>query len=664
MMAIKYEVKSIPVWAFIKIAFFVNLVGGFILGLLMTPFVGIGIAMIAAIWQLESGDLESGPSLDNLMVILPIFCSFTFAFFVTLFEIVMVGLYNLFAKLIGGFTLHIQQIDNAVLVRETKETTPAVAKSPTISPKSATAAAEQNKNLHDAPPPPPPPVVDSKTTPEIKPMPPVETKPEKVEIQDMTDKPVRVRIAPSPSGYLHVGTARMAIANYLYARHTGGQFLVRIENTDTERSDESLIEPIISALAWLGIKSDEEIVFQSDRIELYKKYAQNILDNGHGYRCFCTPDELAAMREEQMKNKGPLQYNRKCLHLSQVEIDRKLAAGESYTIRLKIPDGVTTFNDLVSHELKRDNTEIEDLIIARSDGTATYNLAVVVDDHDMGITHVIRGNDHITNTFKQIHIYHALGFDIPVFGHVPMILRPDKKKVSKRYGDKDVAQYREEGILPEAMFNFLSLLGWSPKTDREIYTVDELIKIFNPHNFNTSNAIFDEEKLEAFNKEHIMMKSDHELATQVAPLLVDAGYTTKYWLETRWEFLRGIVEVLKPRVRRVSDFVDMSKYFFDFDYKYDEIADEKNFTPESKDILNELAERFEKIDSFTKDAAEEALSTMAAEKELKKGQLIHPTRLAVSGVPHGPGLYDILSLLGKEEVVKRMKKAVEYINNK
>ncbi len=477
----------------------------------------------------------------------------------------------------------------------------------------------------------------------------------------MNEKTVRVRLAPSPSGYLHVGTARMAIANYLFARHNKGQFLIRIEDTDAARSDASLIEPILSAIKWLGLEWDEEIVYQSKRIGHYNKFALELLESGHGYRCFCTPEQLAEDREKARAAKGPLRYNRRCLGLSQEEIDKKLADGIKSAIRLKIPEGDTTFDDMVSGRLSRSSADIEDFIVARSDGRATYNLAVVIDDHDMGITHVIRGNDHVTNTFKQIHIYRALGFDLPAFGHLPLILRPDKKKVSKRFGDKDVGEYRHEGILPEALFNYLCLLGWSPKTDREIYSVEELIEIFNADNFNASNAIFDQEKLMAFNKEHISRKSDHDLALELAPMLVEAGLTTKYWLETRWEYLRGVVSVLKGRVNRVSDFVSRGAYFFDFDYKYDQEAVQKQFTKEAAPLLSEYADRLEKLDEFTHDSTMAVLDQLAEEKEIKKARLIHPTRLAVSGTKVGPGLYDILALLGRTKVVERLRKAVEYI---
>jgi len=479
----------------------------------------------------------------------------------------------------------------------------------------------------------------------------------------MPERPVRVRIAPSPTGYLHVGTARTAIFNYLFAKHAHGKFLVRIEDTDVERSDASLIEPILSALKWLGLSWDDEIIYQSKRIDFYKSFALKILQSGHGYRCFCTPEELEQVRQKARAEKGSLRYNKRCLHLSEEEIQKRLDTGQKFAIRLKIPGGETSFQDMISGTLTRQNEEIEDLIIARSDGSATYNLAVVIDDHDMGITHVIRGNDHITNTFKQIHIYHALGFEVPKFGHVPLILRPDKRKVSKRLGDKDINQYSTEGILPEAMFNYLCLLGWSPKTDREIYTIDELIGIFNPDNFNTSNAIFDEEKLLAFNKAHITQKTDHELAVMVAPLLVEAGLSTKYWLETRWDYLRAVVGILKGRVRRLSDFVTFGSYFFSFDYRYDPAAEKKQFIPENDRLLEKLADCFEALPVLTHENTEGELSALAKELGVKRAQLIHPTRLAVTGMPTGPGLYDILVILGKQVVVERMRKAAEYIRS-
>lgn len=480
----------------------------------------------------------------------------------------------------------------------------------------------------------------------------------------MSNKQVRVRIAPSPSGYLHVGTARMAIANFLFARHSNGKFLIRIEDTDVERSDVKHTEYILNGLKWLGIEPDEEIIYQSQRTDLYKKYAKQILESNYGYRCFCTPEDLEVDREEARDNKLSMNYNRRCLNLSDKEIQVKLDNNENFAIRIKIPEGETSFYDMIGGTFTRQNNDIEDFIIARSDSTATYNMAVVIDDHDMRISHVIRGNDHITNTFKQIHIYKALNFDLPEFLHLPLILRPDKKKVSKRLGDKGVVEYKQEGILPEAMFNFLSLLGWSPKTDQEIFTVEELIDIFDPTNFNKSNAVFNEEKLLSFNKEHINLKSEHELAVEIAPMLIEAGYTTKYWLETRWEYLRAIIKLLKERVKRLSDFVDMSNYFFSDEFSYNSDAEKEHFNIQSADLMESLANKFEGLINFDHETISKAFSEVAEENKVKKAALIHPTRLAVSGVPGGPGLYDLLEVLSQRVVIKRMRKAVNYIKSK
>jgi len=480
----------------------------------------------------------------------------------------------------------------------------------------------------------------------------------------MTGSTVKVRIAPSPTGYLHVGTARTAIFNYLYARHVNGKFVVRIEDTDVERSKPELIDPILDALKWLHLDSDEEVVYQSKRSDIYAEYLGKFIESGHAYYCFCSPDELKAEREKARAEKRSfIGYNRKCMRLSQEEVQDRIEAGEKPTVRVRIPDGTTTFVDIVSGSVTRSNDELEDFIIARSDGSVTYNFAVVVDDHDMGITHVIRGNDHITNTFKQIIVYKAFDFEVPTFGHVPLILHPSKRKISKSKGDKDVNEYQREGILPEAMVNYLSLLGWSPKTDQDIFDPEELIEIFDAGNINSANAVFDEEKLLAFNQTHIERQSDHDIAVLVAPMLVDAGLSTKYWLETRWEYLRAVIGLLKGRTRVLSDFVERGGYFFQFDGNYEEKAADKQFNSEASVRLEELANRFEKLQAFTAEEIEAVLSQYAEELGVKKGVLIHPTRLAVSGMSVGPGLYDMLSVLGQSIVIERMRQAVKYIGD-
>jgi len=476
---------------------------------------------------------------------------------------------------------------------------------------------------------------------------------------------VRVRIAPSPTGYLHVGTARTAIFNWLYARRYNGKFIVRIEDTDAERSKTELIEPILDALKWLGLDWDEPPYFQSQRMDRYKPYVDKLLEQGYAYRCFCTPEELDQRRKEAMAAKQSPSYNKKCRHLSQDEINANIEKGMPYAIRLAIPENEeTSYEDLVSGTITKQNTEIEDFVILRKDGRAVYNMAVVVDDHEMEITHVIRGNDHISNTFKQIHIYKALGFDLPKFAHVPLILRPDKRKVSKRLGDKDVAEYGQEGFLPEALFNFLCLLGWSPKDDREYLPPDELKNIFSLENVNRSNPIFNEDKLLALNAEYIRKMTDHDLAVIVAPMLVAAEYTTKYWLETRWDYLRKIVGLLKERCRKMTDFVRLSAYFFYSDFEYDPKAADKRLKPESREYLTRLLDKFDSLDDFSKENLEKAMGEVSEELDVKRGKLIHPTRVAVSGISEGPGLFDILETIGKDQTVERIRRAIEFIDKR
>ncbi|MEW5795358.1 MAG: glutamate--tRNA ligase [Candidatus Zixiibacteriota bacterium] len=480
----------------------------------------------------------------------------------------------------------------------------------------------------------------------------------------MSDQPVRVRIAPSPTGYLHVGTARSALFNYLFARHTGGKFLVRIEDTDKERSKPEYLEPILDGLRWLRLNWDEAIVYQSQRSDLYAEYLKRSLDTGEVYYCFCSPQDLQTERDKAMAEKRDPKYNRKCLGLTKAEVERRLRAGERPAVRVRIPDGSVEYDDLIAGHLSRSSDDIEDFVIARSDGSVTYNFAVVVDDHEMGISHVIRGNDHITNTFKQVVLYRALKLPEPKFCHVPLILRPDKRKVSKRLGDKDVGEYRTLGILPEAMVNYLSLLGWSPKTDNEIYSITELAGLFELENLNASNAVFDEEKLFAFNRAHIQRKSDHELAVIVAPLLIESGLTTRYWLETRWEYLRQVISLLKPRVQFLPDFVTLGGYFFSFTGEYEPEAEAKNFNSESANLLEALAERFESLPVFTHESTEQALNQLAEEQGVGKAKIIHPARLAVSGMSRGPGLYEMLAALGQPIVVERLRRAVDHMRGR
>lgn len=475
---------------------------------------------------------------------------------------------------------------------------------------------------------------------------------------------IRTRIAPSPSGFLHVGTARTAIINWLYARSTGGKFILRIEDTDADRSSGEMVTAIIDSMKWLGLNWDEGPYFQSERGELYQKYLKQLLDSGNGYRCFCKADDLNAKREEARANKKNYRYDRTCLQLSSDEVAQRVTNGDKNVIRLKLPEGETIYDDMVYGEMKRQNVDMDDFVVCRNDGRPLYNFVVVVDDHEMKITDVLRGNDHQTNTFKQVLIYSALDLTPPRFGHMPLIFDERKKKISKRDKAANASDYAKEGFLPEAVVNYLTLLGWSAKDDSEIFSVKDLIKVFTISGIGKANAVFDPVKMRYVNGEHIKMQSNHDLATLLAPMLVEANVYTKYGLETRWKYLMDVVGLLKSRCQTLEEFVDRSAYYFEQPRQYEEKGMSKHFDIASAERLTQLAERFENADKFDAATIETTLKEMATASDLKLGVLIHPTRLAVSGMTTGPGLWDMLEVIGQEETIKRMRQAVIFINNR
>ena len=479
----------------------------------------------------------------------------------------------------------------------------------------------------------------------------------------MVSSQVRVRIAPSPTGYFHVGTARCAIYNWLFARKHGGKFLLRIEDTDESRSFSGYIDVILEGLEWMGLGWDEEIVYQSRRIGSYAPHAERLIREKKAYRCFCTPEELNEQRRLAQRDKADYRYNRKCRELTDAEIESRLRDGKQFTIRLKLPmDGDASFSDLVYGDLRRSYADLDDLIILKSDGRPVYNFAVVVDDHDMGITHVIRGNDHVVNTYQQIGIYHALGWEIPQFGHLPLILRPDRGKVSKRKGDKGVTEYRLEGFLPDPFVNYLALVGWSPKDDREKMSRSELIEAFALDGVNPNNAIFDIEKLTWLNGEYIREMDDNELLDLITPGWIDAGFTTKYWIETNWHWAVRVIAALKQRCKTLADFVRLGRYFFKPVEDYDPGGVRKHFQPEgTAELLRVLRDRYAVVDRWDEESLDMVLRSVAEEKRIKPASLIHPTRLAVSGLTAGPGLFEILCLLGPNEVQARLDRAIKYI---
>jgi nondiscriminating glutamyl-tRNA synthetase len=476
---------------------------------------------------------------------------------------------------------------------------------------------------------------------------------------------IRVRMAPSPSGFLHVGTARTTIYNWLFARHHKGKFILRIEDTDPSRSSQEMIDAILESLRWLKLDWDEGPYYQSQRTELYQKYAQKLLDVGKAYFCFCTPQELEEKRKQAIASKADWKYDRTCLKLSDAEKEEKIKKKEPKAIRLLVSEGETVFSDLVYGELKKDNKEIDDLIILRSDGTPTYNFACVVDDVDMRISHVIRGNDHIANTFKQVLIYEALGLTPPKFAHIPLILGKDRAKVSKRHGAVSVMEYEKEGFLPEALVNFLALLGWSPKDNREILSTDQMIELFSLEGVNPSNPVFDPEKLEWMNGEYIRACDNEKLLDLVVPFLIRENLIIKEEADKKREWLLKFVSLLKERCKTLKEFAEKGKYFFKFDYHYEPKAASKHFnSAEVADRLNAYVDRLSSLDAFQKPKIEEALRQLADEWKIKPASLIHVVRLATTGTTAGPPLFDLLELLGKEEVGKRITKAVEFVKQK
>jgi len=474
---------------------------------------------------------------------------------------------------------------------------------------------------------------------------------------------VRVRIAPSPTGYLHVGTARTALFNYLFARKNNGKFILRIEDTDVQRSSQEMVDIIIDSISWLGLSWDEGPYFQSQRFDVYKKYAEMLLKSGKAYYCYCTKEEIEERKKKSIQKGKAWKYDRHCYYLTPEEKQRYEKEGRPKAIRFFVPEGVTSFIDLIHSEISRDNSDIEDFVILKSDGTASYNFAVVVDDHDMEISHVIRGDDHISNTFKQILVYNAIGWDTPEFGHLPLILGEDRSKLSKRHGAVAVSHYRDEGILPEAFVNFLALLGWSPGTEQEIFTMDELIRLFDLKGVGRKGAVFDIKKLLWMNGEYIKKMDRDELCTKIIPYLIKDNLVKKEQIESSdfREYLCKVVSLMLPRLNTLRDFAKIGQYFFSEDFEYDEKGLKKHKYEGLSDRLKDLNKKLEALDVFDEKACRALLYKMADEQGFKPGEIIHPVRLAISGMTFGPGLFELMEVLGKNKVIKRIERFVNFI---
>jgi glutamyl-tRNA synthetase len=482
---------------------------------------------------------------------------------------------------------------------------------------------------------------------------------------------VRVRFAPSPTGYLHVGGARTALFNWLYARRHGGVFVLRIEDTDAERSSWEMVSGILEGLRWLGIDWDEgpdvggphAPYFQSERLDGYRAVAERLVADGAAYYCYCSPESIQARRQAAEAAGVGWKYDRACSARPAAEIAELEAAGAARAIRFRVPEGQTAFEDLVHGPIVFDNANIEDFVILRSDGHPTYHLSVVADDVDMEMTHVVRGDDHISNTPKQVLLYRALGRPVPAFAHVPLILGTDKKRLSKRHGATSVMEYERLGYLPEALVNFLALLGWSPGDDRELLDRDELIAAFTLEGISGGNAVFNPEKLDWMNQQYIARQPAEQLATRLQPVMRQAGVWTDAYSGTRRTWLLQVIELFRPRIKRLTGFVEEARPFLTDGVQYDERAVGKHLKPELADAFTDLRTRFESSAAFDQATLESILQDVAQQHDLKPAALIHATRVAVTGRAASPGLYEVLELMGRERVLSRMNEGLAQMRS-
>src|SRR3989454_587779 len=468
---------------------------------------------------------------------------------------------------------------------------------------------------------------------------------------------VRTRFAPSPTGYLHIGGARTALFNFLFARHHGGKFILRIEDTDRERSTPEAINAILDAMNWLGLDWDEGPFYQTKRYPLYKEKVQKLLSEGKAYPCVCTPEKLEAKRQLAQKEKRKSMYDGTCRPPEGVI--PPLPQDKPYTIRFRSPrDGSTIVNDAVKGDVVFDNRELDDLIIARSDGTPTYNFCVVVDDIDMGITHIIRGDDHLANTPRQILLYQALGDTPPQFAHVPLILGLDKARLSKRHGATSVTAYRDMGYLPEAILNYLVRLGWS-HGDQELFSREELIEKFSLESVGKSAGVFNPEKFLWVNFHYLKTRPLSQLAKDIVPYIVAKGYRVpqdKSWLER-------MIKTLQERSRTLVELVDSAHFYLTDDIAIDEKAAKKFLTPEVSQPLSKLIERLSALDEFSEANIESAFSGVLEEFGLSMGKLAQPVRVALTGSTVSPGIHEVIAVLGKERTIRRLQSALERLRS-
>jgi glutamyl-tRNA synthetase len=475
---------------------------------------------------------------------------------------------------------------------------------------------------------------------------------------------VRVRFAPSPTGYLHIGGARTAVFNYLFARKHGGKFLLRIEDTDLARSGQDMVQAILDGLTWLGLSWDEPPVYQSSRFPIYRARAAELVEKGRAYRCYCTREELERERQEARQRGEGYRYSGRCRHLTAEQRAAYEREGRKPVIRFAVEPGVTRFYDHVHGEVEINNAQLDDFVLLRSDGVPTYHLAVVVDDHEMGITHVIRGDDHLSNTPKQVLLYEAFGWPKPEFAHVPLILGPDRKRLSKRHGATSVGEYASKGYLPEAVVNFIALLGWSPGDDREIMTLDEMIQAFDLSGISKASAIFDEAKLEWMNGVYISSYDLAKLAEKALPFFAREFGWDEEEAKRQRPYVEKVVGLLKLRVKKLGDFPVVGRYFFTDPDGFEAEGVRKHFVDaDVPQWLELLAAELERCEPFEAGVIERTLRDLAQRLGIKAAQLIHPSRLAVTGRTGGPGLFELFAVLGKGVVVRRLRRAAELVRS-
>jgi glutamyl-tRNA synthetase len=480
----------------------------------------------------------------------------------------------------------------------------------------------------------------------------------------MISETPRVRFAPSPTGYLHVGGLRTALYNYLFAKNKQGKFILRIEDTDRNRYVEGAVENLISTLKWAGLEFDEgpgkEGAFgpymQSQRLEIYKNLATELINNGKAYYCFCSQERLDSLREIQKSSGLQPKYDKHCLHLGQKEIQENLGKNLPHVIRLNVEAGQTIIiEDVIRGTVEFNTDVIDDQVLIKSDGYPTYHLANVIDDHAMKITHVIRGEEWPSSTPKHILLYNYFGWEKPVFAHLPLLLNPDKSKLSKRQGDVAVEDYKQKGYLKEALVNFVALLGWNAGDDKEFYAMDDLISSFSLERVNKSGAVFDIDKLNWLNTEHLRKMPIQKIITLLRDELSSSIFKNERYLD---EYLSKVISAMLERISFVKEILVNGSYFFEDPIQYDESTVKKRWKEDSANHLKKLVEEFSKLNNPGKEDFEEALRKTAGQLNVGTGKLIHPVRLAVSGVGGGPGVFEILDIIGKDKTIKRLETAI------